>query len=210
MNASSDHIWSRLQEPNVDTGRQSCMTRLAFASMAAVLLLGACGSSGGSGAGDSSVPDANASSEQVTVVVSIDELTAGTWIPVAAGGQPLAPEADEQWTFFADGDGIAITGHDGCNGFGSSGSPDDPKPTLNEGVLTDLQISSTLVACDDIVYGPYPQEGDLLRLVSGGSELHVVGPNGDLRIELIRQGSDSTPLPPRSPPTDPPITDPNG
>ena len=75
---------------------------MGLRSTTAVILLSivaaACGSSEPAAAPASTDPAPADTSEQATVVSSIDELTAGTWIPVAADGQPLAPEADEQWT----------------------------------------------------------------------------------------------------------------
>lgn len=110
------------------------------------------------------------------------------WRPVVFDGEAVAAESRQRWQFSDQPDGFFVSGFDGCNNFSNTFDSDSTvRPSLVGGVLTDLEMSFEEVACDDVVPGPTPQEGDLLRLVDDGSRLEIVR-GGEVVIELTRDG----------------------
>lgn len=58
--------------------------------------------------------------EGYQLVIDIDQLGAGRWIPTSIGSKPVPPAADGKglhWVFYAVNDTVSIRGSDGCNRF---------------------------------------------------------------------------------------------
>ncbi|MGB3734946.1 MAG: hypothetical protein WA964_08325 [Ilumatobacter sp.] len=122
------------------------------------------------------------------VIESIDEVVGTFWRPVTVDGKAIDPEEGDFWEFFADGDGIKISGYDGCNGFGTDDLVGESPPRLEAGVLVDITVGSEAAECPDAVEsGPYPASGDVLRLV--GDDQLVIEADGIVRVELQRVDS---------------------
>ena len=161
----------------------------------ALLLLAACGSSESGGStvdqpGDVSIPTDVENQLEDDVVQSLAEVAGTFWRPATDGGAAVDPDDGDFWEFVSDGDGIGIIGHDGCNRFATSRGLEDPPPRLENGVLVDLEVASTLMDCPGDANGPYPQQGDLLRLVDRGDRL-LVETDGAVRVELTQVDSRS-------------------
>ncbi len=140
--------------------------------------------------GDVSIPTDVENQLEDDVVQSLAEVAGTFWRPATDGGAAVDPDDGDFWEFVSDGDGIGIIGHDGCNRFATSRGLEDPPPRLENGVLVDLEVASTLMDCPGDANGPYPQQGDLLRLVDRGDRL-LVETDGAVRVELTQVDSRS-------------------
>lgn len=88
-------------------------------------------------------------------------LTGTHWVlDTLVDGESVSTPAAPAWIVFAENG--AVSGHDGCNGFGGSYDP----------VLGFTEIVSTLIACDDPTM---TQERSMLSVLSGPAQVSVAG-----------------------------------
>lgn len=155
--------------------------------VALVLAVVGCGQADGATSSSNPLPTAQptAATPSDGVVTSIDQLSDGFWQPVEADGAAVDLTEGDFWQFLTRGSELVVVGFDGCNGFGSSSAPGEAPFAIEDGRLVNLVVASEAVGCDDIEYGPYPEDGDLLTLTNDGSELALADPDGT-RIQLIR------------------------